>query len=196
MIALIRLFLALLAAPFRSKSALEAENAALRHQVVVLRRKQRGRVKLLNADRLFFVWLYRLFPSISRAVLIIRPDTPVRWHRAGFRSYWRWKSRSRIGRHPFARGAVYYLLRNPIYLGEVRHKNVIHRGEHPAILPRELWDSVQAKLDANTGTYRKCAMQSRLPGATMSRMCPFPRSRPRRRQRSKYPDPGSCPATA
>jgi len=98
MIALIRLFLGLLATPFRSKSALEAENAALRQQIIVLRRKVRGRVQLSNADRLFFVWLYRLFPSISRAMLIIRPDTLVRWHRAGFRRYWRWKSRGRIGR--------------------------------------------------------------------------------------------------
>jgi hypothetical protein len=98
MIALIRLLLALLAAPFRSKSALEAENAALRQQIIVLRRKVRGRVKLSNGDRLFFIWLYRRFPSISRAMLIIRPDTLVRWHRAGFRRYWRRKSRGRIGR--------------------------------------------------------------------------------------------------
>src|ERR1041385_8199966 len=98
MIALIRLLFALLATPFRSKSVLEAENAALLQQVVVLRRKLRGRVTLSNADRLFFVWLYRLFPSIRRAMLIICPDTLVRWHRAGFRFYWRWKSRRRIGR--------------------------------------------------------------------------------------------------
>jgi len=67
MIALIRPLLVLLATPFRSKSALEAENAALRQQILVLRRKVRGRVRLSNGDRLFFVWLYRLFPSISRA---------------------------------------------------------------------------------------------------------------------------------
>ena len=98
MIALIHLLLGLLAALFRSKSSLEAENAALRQQLIVLRRKLRGRVRLSNGDRLFFVWLYRLFPSISRAMLIIRPDTLVRWHRAGFRRYWRWRSRGRIGR--------------------------------------------------------------------------------------------------
>src|ERR1041384_3706566 len=86
MIALIRLLLVLLATPFRSKLALEAENAALRRQIIVLQRKLRGRIRLSNGDRLFFVWLYRLFPSISRALLIIRPDTLVRWHRAGFRS--------------------------------------------------------------------------------------------------------------
>ena len=98
MIALIRLFLGLLATPFRSKSALEAENAALRQQIIVLRRKLRGRIRFSNGDRLFFVWVCRLFPSISRAMLIIRPDTLVRWQRAGFRCYWRWKSRVRIGR--------------------------------------------------------------------------------------------------
>ena len=98
MIALIRLVLGLLAATFRSRSSLEAENAALRQQIIVLRRKLRGRVRFSNGDRLFFVWLYRLFPSITRAMLIIRPDTLVRWHRAGFRHYWRWKSRGRVGR--------------------------------------------------------------------------------------------------
>jgi hypothetical protein len=66
----------------------------------VLRRKLRGRIMLVNGDRLFFVWLYRLFPSILRAILIIRPDTLVRWHRSGFRRYWRWKSRLRLGRCP------------------------------------------------------------------------------------------------
>ena len=85
MIALIRLLFAFLVTPFRSKSVREAENAALRQQILVLRRQLRGRVKLSNGDRLFFVWLYRLFPSIPRAMLIIRPDTLVRWHRAGFR---------------------------------------------------------------------------------------------------------------
>jgi hypothetical protein len=98
MFALVHLAFTLLLVPFRSKSALEAENAALRQQIIVLRRKLRRRVKLSNADRLFFVWLYRLFPSISPAMLIIRPDTLVRWHRAGFRLYWRWKPRGCVGR--------------------------------------------------------------------------------------------------
>ena len=80
MIALICLLRAHLAAPFRSKSALDAENVALRQQIIVLRRNVRDRGKLSNADRLFFVWLYRRFPSISRAMLIIGPDTLLRWH--------------------------------------------------------------------------------------------------------------------
>src|SRR6202795_1498933 len=90
--------LAALTSPFKSKIRLEAENAALRHQLIVLRRKLRGRVKLANSDRWFFIQLYRWFPSILKVLTVIRPETLVRWHRAGFRSYWRWKSRSLGGR--------------------------------------------------------------------------------------------------
>jgi transposase InsO family protein len=88
----------LLASPFKSNSRLEAENAALRHQLIVLQRKVRGRVQFTHNDRLFFVQLYRWFPSILKAMTIIRPETLVRWHRAGFRRYWRWKSRNLGGR--------------------------------------------------------------------------------------------------
>jgi transposase InsO family protein len=98
MVALICFVLTVLGSPFKSKSRLEAENAALRHQLVVLRRKVTGRARLSNNDRWFFVQLYRWFPSILEVLTIIRPETLVRWHRAGFRRYWRWKSRSRGGR--------------------------------------------------------------------------------------------------
>src|SRR3984885_7997718 len=96
--ALICFVLAVLASPFKSKSRLEAENAVLRHQLIVLQRKVRGRAHLTNNDRWFFVQMYRWFPSILKIVTIIEPETLVRWHRAGFRRYWRWKSRSRGGR--------------------------------------------------------------------------------------------------
>src|ERR1700737_3491854 len=98
MIGLLCFVVAVLASPFKSKIRLEAENAALRHQLAVLRRKLKGRVRLTNNDRWFFVQLYRWFPSILPVLLIIRPDTLVGWHRAGFRRYWRWKSRRR-GEH-------------------------------------------------------------------------------------------------
>src|SRR3982074_211762 len=98
MVALLCFFLTLFASPFKSKSRLEAENAALRLQLTVLQRKVRGRVQLTNSDRLFLVQLYQWFPSVFKAITIIRPETLVRWHRAGFRRYWRWKSRSRGGR--------------------------------------------------------------------------------------------------
>ena len=102
MIALLWFFLTLFALPFKPKSRLEAENAALRHQLIVLQRMVRGRVQLTNGDRLFLVQLYRLFPSVLRAITIIRPETLVRWHRSGFRRYWRWKSRFLGGRPQIA----------------------------------------------------------------------------------------------
>jgi hypothetical protein len=74
--------LAVLASPLKSKSRLEAENAALRHQLTVLRRKVHGRVLLTNNDRWFFIQLYRWFPSVLQVMTVIRPETLVRWHRA------------------------------------------------------------------------------------------------------------------
>src|ERR1022692_1563554 len=90
--------LAVLASPFKSKSRLEAENSVLRHQLIVLRRKVHGRIRLTNNDRWFLIQLYRWFPSILKVLTIVQPETLVRWHRGGFRCYWRWKSRSRGGR--------------------------------------------------------------------------------------------------
>jgi transposase InsO family protein len=98
MIALLCFVLAVLASPFKSKSRLEAENAALRHQLIVLRRKVQGRVRLRNSDRWFLIQLYRWFPSILQVVTIVQPETLVRWHRVGFRCYWSWKSRPQGGR--------------------------------------------------------------------------------------------------
>ena len=82
----------------KSRACLEAENLVLRQQVIVLSRKSRSRVRLRNIDRLIFVWLYRFFPSILNAITVIKPETVIRWHRRGFRAYWRWKSRRRGGR--------------------------------------------------------------------------------------------------
>jgi hypothetical protein len=78
MIALLCFILAILTAPSKSKSRLEAENAALRYQLIVLRRKVQGRVRLTNNDRWFFIQLYRWFPSILQVIPIIRPETLVR----------------------------------------------------------------------------------------------------------------------
>ena len=104
MVALLFFLLRLLVSPFRSISRLEAENAALRRQLIVLRRQMRARVQFMNSDRLFFLQLYRWFPSIVKAMTTIRPETLVRWHRAGFRRYWRWKSRNLGGRPPIDAG--------------------------------------------------------------------------------------------
>jgi hypothetical protein len=85
MIALLYFILAVVVSPFKSKCRLEAENAALRYQLIVLRRKAGGRISLTNCDRLVFIQLYRWFPSVLKVITVIRPETLVRWHRAGFR---------------------------------------------------------------------------------------------------------------
>ena len=80
---------------FMSRARVEAENLLLRQQLIVLRRKSPTRVGLWNIDRLLLVWLYRLYPSLLDAIIIVQPETVLHWHRRGFRAYWPWKSRSR-----------------------------------------------------------------------------------------------------
>src|SRR3979411_377717 len=110
MIAFLILFLHVLVSPFKTGARLEAEIALLRHQLNVLRRQAPLKPRLTVADRLVFVWLYRLFPSVLNAVTIVQPETVIRWHRTGFRLYWRWKSRSRGGR-PKIPGEIRRLIR-------------------------------------------------------------------------------------
>jgi transposase InsO family protein len=98
MIGLLCFVLTALASPFKAQLRLQAENAVLRHQLNVVKRRLPGRVRLTNHDRWFLIQLYRWFPSILQVLTIIRPETLVRWHRAGFRGYWRWKSRPQGGR--------------------------------------------------------------------------------------------------
>jgi hypothetical protein len=95
---LCRLIWCALIGVFWSRAALEAEILVLRHQLNVLRRKSPKRVALSSLDRLLLVALYRLAPGVLDVLKIIRPETLLRWHRAGFRAYWRWKSRPRGGR--------------------------------------------------------------------------------------------------
>src|SRR3989475_8320635 len=83
---------------FRPRAALEAENLVLRHQLNVLRRKSPKRLAFGNVDCLVFTALYRVAPGALDALKILKPQTVIRWHRAGFRAYWRWKSRGRGGR--------------------------------------------------------------------------------------------------
>jgi transposase InsO family protein len=95
---LLRLLLVFLASLFKSRAQLEAEILILRQQIGVLRRRMPKRPALTNIDRLVFVWLYRWFPSTIDALAIVRPETVIRWHRLGFRAYWRWRSSRRVGR--------------------------------------------------------------------------------------------------
>jgi transposase InsO family protein len=98
MISFLGLLLCVLVSSFRSRASLEAEIVLLRHQLNVLRRRTRTKPRLTAIDRWLFIWLYRWKPSLLEAVVIVKPETILRWHRASFRLYWRWKSRSRGGR--------------------------------------------------------------------------------------------------
>src|SRR3954452_13902028 len=83
---------------FRSRTSLRAENLALRHQLNVLHRSSPKRPVFSDFDRLIFICLYRMAPRILDALTVVEPDTVLRWHRAGFRLFWRWKSRRGVGR--------------------------------------------------------------------------------------------------
>src|ERR1700746_3437396 len=98
MLELVGLLLHWLASLLNSRRRLQAENLLLRHQLNILRRRAPRSLWLRTVDRLAFVSLYRLCPAVVDAVAIVRPETVIRWHRRGFKAFWRWKSRSRGGR--------------------------------------------------------------------------------------------------
>jgi hypothetical protein len=117
---------------FRSRAALQAEILVLRHQLNVLRRKSPKRVAFSNVDRLVFTGLYRLAPAVLDALKILKPETLIRWHRAGFRAYWRWKSRPRGGR-PSTAAEIRQLIRemsvaNPLWGAPRIHGELLKLG--------------------------------------------------------------------
>ena len=117
---------------FRSRAALQAEILVLRHQLNVLRRKSPERIVFSNIDRLVFMVLYRLIPQVLDALRILKPETVIRWHRAGFRAYWRWKSRSHGGR-PKVSAEVRELIRdmsigNPLWGAPRIHGELLKLG--------------------------------------------------------------------
>jgi transposase InsO family protein len=98
MLAILRLFQTSVANPFKSRRRLEVENLFLRHQLNIALRGAPHRLQLRASDRALLVWMTWLWPSLLGLSRVVQPDTILRWHRAGFRAYWRWKSRSRPGR--------------------------------------------------------------------------------------------------
>ena len=119
MLSLCRMIFGTVVDLFRPRAALEAEILVLRQQIVVLRRGKPGRVPFSVLDRMVLGWVCHLFPQSRDALAIVRPDTVVRWHRAGFRCYWRWKSRPRPGR-PAVPPEIRHLIRqmsiaNPLW---------------------------------------------------------------------------------
>ncbi len=132
MLELYRLILAIVIDLFQPRAAVEAEILVLRQQINVLRRGRPGRVPLLAVDRMILGWVCQLFPKTREALAIVRPDTVVRWHRAGFRRYWRWKSRPRSGR-PGMPATIRQLIRemslaNPLWGAPRIHGELVKLG--------------------------------------------------------------------
>jgi transposase InsO family protein len=129
---LCRLIFGLIADLFRSRAALEAEVLVLRQQIIVLRRMRPTHLPFATTDRLVLGWVCRLFPTSCAALAIVRPDTVIRWHRAGFRLFWRWKSRSRPGR-PAVSAEIRLLIRqisiaNPLWGAPRIHGELLKLG--------------------------------------------------------------------
>src|SRR3974390_2353626 len=98
MLAILRLLMMFVANLFRSRRQLEVENLFLRHQLNIALRHAPRRLRLRASDRAVLVWLTRLWPGLIGLARVVQPDTILRWHRSGFRAYWRWKSRGQLGR--------------------------------------------------------------------------------------------------
>ena len=111
---------------FRSRASLEVEILTLRHQLNVLRRNSAKRPAFTNIDRLVFAGLYGLVPRVVNALVIVEPETVIGWHRAGFRSFWRWKSRCRGGR-PKVPFEIRQLIGDMSLANPVPSQNFIHR---------------------------------------------------------------------
>ena len=89
---------------FKSRCRLEAENLFLRHQLAIALRRAPSRLRLCSSDRALFILITKLWPSLLGAAQVVQPETILRWHRAGFKMFWRWKSRNRAGRPKIDRG--------------------------------------------------------------------------------------------
>src|SRR5260370_271911 len=94
---------------FKPRCRLEAENLFLRHQLSIALRRAPPGLRLRGGDRALLVWMTRLWPSLLGAAKVVQPETILRWHRSGFKAFWRWKSRKRAGRPKIDRG-----LRDPV----------------------------------------------------------------------------------
>jgi len=104
---------------FKSQCRLEAENLFLRHQLNIALRRAPPRFRLRGSDWALLIWMTRLWPSLVGAAQVVQPETILRWYRAGFKAYWRWKSRNRAGRPKADRGLRDLIQRmsreNPLY---------------------------------------------------------------------------------
>src|SRR2546429_2204133 len=104
MLAILHLLGTSVANLFKSRRRLEVENLFLRHQLSIALRRAPPRLRLRGSDRALLVWMTWLWPSLLNATRVVQPETILRWHRTGFKAFWRWKSRKRAGRPKIDRG--------------------------------------------------------------------------------------------
>jgi hypothetical protein len=152
MVAILSAVVSIFAFRFRSRASLELELIALQHQLAVLRRQRPGRPQLSSLDRLLWVWLYRIWPQVIDAMVVVKPATVVQWHRKGFRLLWRWRSR-RPGRPMIGKEIRAF---DPSY---EQRQPVVGGAPHP-------WRTAQARHQDQPGhgwTIDALATQSPLP---------------------------------
>ncbi len=117
---------------FKSRRRLEVENLFLRHQLNIALRRAPQRLCLRGSDRAFLAWMTWLWPSLLNLACVVQPDTILRWHRAGFRAYWRWKSRARPGRPQVCRELRHLILQmskqNPLWGAPRIHGELLKLG--------------------------------------------------------------------
>ncbi len=131
MVTILSAVVSIFAFRFRSRASLELKLIALQHQLAVLRRQRPGRPQFSSLDRLLWVWLYRIWPQVIDAMILVKPATVVQWHRKGFRLHWRWRSR-RPGRPKIGteiRGLIRRMSRaNPLWGAPRIHGELLKLG--------------------------------------------------------------------
>ena len=149
MVTFLRLLASFIADLFKPRPRLEAEFLCLRHQLNIALRRRLPRLQLQGSDRALLVWMTRLWPSLLGTIQVVEPATILRWHRAGFRSYWRWKSRKRAGRPRIDRELRDLIRRmnweNPLWGAPRIHGELLKLGF-------ELAESTVSKYDAATAS--------------------------------------------
>ena len=143
--------LAAISSIFRTRASLQVEILALRHQLTVLRRTSRRRVKFGGGDRLLWVGLSRVWKNWRSALFVVKPETVIGWHRQGFRLYWTWRSRrGEAGRPPVSR-EVRELI------GKMRQANPLWGA------PRLHGELLKLGLEISQATVAKYMVRSRKP---------------------------------
>jgi integrase-like protein len=130
---------------FKSRRRLEAENLFLRHQLNIALRRAPPRLRLYGSDRALLVWMTRIWPGLLDISRVVKPETILRWHRSGFKAFWRWKSRNRAGR-PKVDRELRDLIRRDAAYGHVFTSRLRAMGirDRP-ISPRSPWQNGYAE---------------------------------------------------